>query len=364
MSIIDRMPDEQDRISSILEKTVDGVKIEYVSVADISDVSPTKEETDQQLNDLDDYLAMLDAEYKQPPYFNHEAQTVEPHNVASKLFYEDHPDIQEWGLLMPSARALYYLTHVEETALPSGRLISEAMRRYLVDMYDSIGIRTRKKIAGDMVDNVLARTLDLSGSVQCLSLACGAADLMLERIGTFKRDNQYKDVRLTLVDIDDKSLDLAEKIGAEEGLMKGSDFVIFDEGAPENSNDRNLIRSMIASDRLVQRLGVESQQVVDAIGINEYFDTKRAIRFLKNSYAIVRPGGALITANMLADRPQKNINQLAVGWSDSVQPRSIDELIEMVTEAGLPVQHTSITIPEDGVYAVVKIEKPERAMTE
>ena len=86
-------------------------------------------------------------------------------------------------MLMPSAKALYYLTHLDEKILPDGNKVSELMTRYMTDMDDGIGIRTRKRIASHLVMNRLTKDCVVQS---CLSLACGAADLMLEAISGSK----------------------------------------------------------------------------------------------------------------------------------------------------------------------------------
>ena len=66
---------------------------------------------------------------------------------------------------------------------------------------------------------------------------------------------------------------------------------------------------------------------------------------------------ALVVANMLSDRPQLAFNQRGAGWPH-IYPRSIDELVRLVELAGLPLDRTTVHVPQDGVYAVVEIDVP------
>lgn len=319
----------------------EGYVIDRVSVPDVSQESVTFFETRQLLNDWDSELRQLDN--PKPPIFDKTNCVVNSQNVVSERFYSDD-SIQEWALLMPSARALYYLTHLDIKNLPSGQPISEEMTRFMREMDDGIGIRTRKRIASDIIMDKIEKS---NGNSRCLSLACGAADLMLETLA----DSKEK-VALTLVDIDEDILNMARSIATEKDLTEGSDYCI---------KNINLLTAMVRSDDFVKEVGEESQLVVDALGINEYFPIRIATKFLANAYRCVEPGGSLITANMLNDRPQMLINTTAIGWP-SVKLRSIDEIIFMIQEAGLPLENTKITIPEDGVYAVIEISKPKEQL--
>lgn len=316
-----------------------GIDVWRVHVFDESQQSPTAHQTKALLDSWDEEIAA--SGQLEPPIFDKENARVIPRNPASARFYE-HNDIQEWGQMMPTARALYYLTHLDVQHLPSGQQIGPAMHRFMLEMDDGIGIRTRKRLAASLVEQSVSQAP--GEAVECLSLACGAADLMLETTSGFAGK-----VKLNLVDRDDEALNLGRQIAADENLQEDQDFRIL---------NRDLIRTMIASDDLVQEIGPGSQQVVDAIGINEYFGDSAAAKFLANAYKCVAPGGMLITANMLSDRPQMHINRAAIGWPDSVKPRSLEELRDMLDKAGLPLGNSRILIPDDGVYAVMVVEKP------
>lgn len=359
MSLAEYAPVQNESLPKVapisIERRPNGVTIERVSVWDESEGSETFPETRRQLDVWDSELASMD--HPLPPVFHKETRTVTPRNPISEIIYKEKC-IQEWGNLMPTAQALHYLTHSDETVLPSGEPISENMKRFMREMDDGIGIRTRKAIAYEIVKKTLESSSD---GAQCLSLACGAADLMLEAVS-----ETYGRAFLHLVDYDDETLRLAEINAENEGLVLGENYEFVGVVADEADHDkkeagrrlRDLRRSMIATNTLVRYLGENSQRVVDAIGINEYFSDKAAMKFLANAYATVEPGGVLVTANMLKSRPQMLINKLAIGWTDDVKPRSLDELMAMLESAGLPLNCTTFTIPEDGIYAVMRITKP------
>jgi SAM-dependent methyltransferase len=316
-----------------------GYVVERVIVPDESKESETSPETKKLLDGWDEELRQTMGCL--PPLFDKEKQLVIPRNQISEQFYSDK-SIQEWALLMPSAKALFYLTHLDAKTLPSGQDISENMTRYMREMDDGIGIRSRKQIALEIVKDKLKQS---SNGSQCLSLACGAADLMVEALSA----TNNKKAALTLVDIDDDILNLARSLAGNENLIEGQDYYI---------KNRNLITSMVMSGNFVDEIGEQTQLIVDAIGINEYFSDRISTKFLANAYRCVQPGGSLITANMLSNRPQLFINKIAIGWP-KLYPRSVTEIANILELAGLPLKSTKIRIPEDGVYAVIEVTKPE-----
>ena len=130
-------------------------------------------------------------------------------------------------------------------------------------------------------------------------------------------------------------------------LVEGQDFELV---------NRNLLRDLIATDKLVKELGAESMDFVDALGIFEYFKDGPSARFLANAYKLVKPGGALVAANMLDTHPEIDFNQRVIGWP-TIYPRSIDDLKSIIKEAGIDQENVSVTIPSDGIYAIFEIKK-------
>ena len=90
------------------------------------------------------------------------------------------------------------------------------------------------------------------------------------------------------------------------------------------------------------------------MGIFEYFRDASCVRLLRNAHRLLRPGGVLVVANMLADRPELAMNQRGIGWP-RLYPRSVGQLVELVRRAGLPLERTTVSTPQDGVYTVVAV---------
>jgi hypothetical protein len=59
---------------------------------------------------------------------------------------------------------------------------------------------------------------------------------------------------------------------------------------------------------------------------------------------------------MLSSRPELAFNQRGIGWP-KIYPRSLEGIAGIAAAADMPLDKMTVTVPEDGVYAVVEIKK-------
>jgi len=323
-----------------------GLRVSYMWVSDPSDNDTNKEEVQRHIADLDSFLAD-NPNWSAPQIIDGELDDDSLNKVSQYLYGDHFPALREWRKGVPGAKALSNIYRPREirltgnagenTELFSGGEIDQNTSGYFMNGIDSIGIRTRagllRMIAADYSDGDARRWI---------SLACGAAIPVIDALGVNKNN-----VQLELIDYDDEALQFAKQFAEEASLVEGEQFSLL---------NRNLVRGLIASDSLVGELGEESADMVDMIGIFEYFDRTHAAKMLRNAYRLVAPDGALVFANMLSSRPQLDFNLRGVGWPD-IYPRSMDELAAIMTDAGISLDQAEVFVPEDGVYAVIKVRK-------
>ncbi|MEH3077390.1 MAG: class I SAM-dependent methyltransferase [Quadrisphaera sp.] len=258
--------------------------------------------------------------------------------VAEWLYRSDA--LSEWRTeLVPSAIALYPVQRQHEH-LPSGAAHDETTTLVLRHSLDAAGIRTRAMVMSDAVGLAEARCASEPEPGLWVSLACGAAVPVLDA-----RADLGSSAHVVLVDVDPQALAFAGQLAERAGLVRDQDFTVL---------HRDLVRSLVVHDDLITEIGEQRAAVVDALGIFEYFSDASAVRLLRNAYRLVRPGGSLVVGNMLADRPQLAFNQRGAGWP-GLHVRSVEQLAGLVQRAGLPLDRTTISIPQDGVYAVVDV---------
>lgn len=318
-----------------------GVRHRRVVVDDESALSPTRERNHGSLALLDDLLR-ANPGWDTPRVVDGEVLTGD--NPAAAWVYAS-ATMREWrARLVPSAMALYPVQR-GGSHLPSGAPMDEMAHRVLVDSLDAIGIRTRARVMGDVVRRATAE----AGPGTCgeprswVSLACGAAVPVLDALATLPEAR----VHLQLVDLDAEALAFARSLAAEQGLVEGRDVTLL---------QRDLVRSVVAGTGLLEELGEGRHLVVEALGIFEYFTDASCVRLLRNAHRLLRPGGVLVVGNMLADRPELAFNQRGAGWP-RLFPRSTEQLVDLVRRAGLPLERTTVSVPEDGVYAVVDVRR-------
>lgn len=265
-------------------------------------------------------------------------------NHARNFLFGSSETMRSWATLMPNATALYPLQRPDETHLPNGVEIDDMARLVFRHSTDAIGIRSRAEVMKQKVQEHFTERRDTPK--RWVSLACGAAVPVLD---TLKDVDQSYEPHLTLVDYDREALSFATELATAQGLSSEQYSI----------EETNLIKEMVLTDRYVQRHGEKSFDMVDMLGIFEYFDHKRASKMLANAHRLLSGDGLLIIGNMLDTHPTLEINRRAVGWP-TIKPRSIEEILQIVSDAGIDAENTTVSIPEDGVYAVVSIKKAER----
>lgn len=320
----------------------DGVAIRKVSFYDVSDESPSKHEIRDRIAGYVEQVS-LHPDWQGPRVeINESGEKELVCNPAAEEMYSAMPAMASWRKeLVPGAVALYPLQYPQERYLPNGVEIDDLTRDMFTNSLDAIGIRTRAKV----MSHLSASYINEDGVTNWTSLACGAAVPVLNAIED--NSNKINGINLKLIDFDPSALSFAGDLAQSRNLAEGEDFELI---------NRNLIRELVVKDHLVQEIGGESMNLVDALGIFEYFNEKYSAKFLANAYKLVKPGGALVAANMLDTHPEILFNQRVIGWP-TIYPRSIENLKYIIEESGIDLRNVSMTIPSDGIYAIFEIKK-------
>ncbi len=311
------------------------------SFPDVSDNWPMKDEVTRELNAVD--RALKADPQLMPPLIEKDAsggKTIKCQHHWSEKAFATRPAVVAWRTrLVPTALALYAIQNPLDDHLPDGTRMDSRSRQWFIHANDAIGIRSRAKVLSVLAAQYLGNDIDNVW----VSLASGAAVPVLEALRGAQLDGQK--VHLTLVDYDPVSLRWAEKMAAAEGLKVGEQVTIL---------PRDLIEGLIRSDKLIQELGEGNVELVDALGIFEYFNDTDAVTFLKHVLRLLKPGGALIISNMLTSSPQIDFALRCIGWTP-IFPRSLQQLQDIHLAAGIPAENVTVIVPKDGVYAVMEV---------
>ena len=217
-------------------------------------------------------------------------------------------------------------------------------RDYLVGVTDSHAVRTRADCALDLIREHLT---DQPGGrpLRTLSLACGASGPLFELVDEL--DGRGVHVGETVF-VDHDPMALATVAG--QATIRGLDDRV------------RLLRKNFLKTPITAYAEPGSVDVVDLLGLFEHLPTSRmgyriAAHVLRAAATVARPGGLVLLANMVAERPQQ-------AFFDSVWPRlhqrTIAETLAIVEEAGLPAGATKVRVPaREGVYAVYAVPVPD-----
>ncbi len=283
-------------------------------------------------------------------------------NPATAELVAHYPSVGHWLSQVPTAAALHPLYDPEVATYTSGVPVDEGTREWFRNIADAHGIRSRAAVMRQLL---AATAADAGAGARWLSLACGAAQPIfrsMEEIAT----TGVPTPRATLADLDMAALRLAAAYARSHGLT--ADTVRL------NVLDRRGLASVPSRWPGVRRRSgwIGAFDAVDAVGILEYLQaddwtytyngvvtTRRrqagAVTFVRNAFACVKPGGVLITGNMLDTHPQLGFTMDVIQWPH-IQPRSIEEMLEIFEAADIR-GHVDVYLPTDGVYAVYALRK-------
>lgn len=254
---------------------------------------------------------------------------------AGRAWLDESPTIKAWKGFMKTAMALYPLQYPTASELLDGTPVDQFARDLFLYGQDAVGIRDR----GALFSYLLKRRDGQAEDV--LSLACGAAVPESDAIKAMK----FKP-NTVFVDIDEEALKHAKDVACRAGIPEDKYKIV----------KADIVRDLVRASESHPDMPEEHFDVVDALGITEYFKNNTVKRLLDKAYGCVKPGGVLIFGNMLDTHPTLRFNQQIVGWPDVI-PRSQELLVELASSVA-GSENVQIYVPEGGVYAVVELEKP------
>ena len=287
---------------------------------------------------------------------------IDRSNPATARLIDWVDGVGAWLDLIPTAAALDLCYNPVGDKLPNGAQITFPMSTWACNLADTVGIRSRAAASQRLA---VSHAIEGCAQQRWLSLACGAAHPVIDALAKV-RETGGTIPRLDLVDLDGSALALAR------GYADAADL----SGHVATHRMNILNRAGVAPLGLIHRLVRplrRSYDLVEAIGLLEYLKIEdwhyaynKVVRtrtvmagartFLRNAWALVKPGGLLIVGNMLDSHPQLGFTLNVLQWPH-IQPRSVSEIMSLLDEANVDGER-QVLLPGDGVYAIYAVRKP------
>lgn len=163
-----------------------------------------------------------------------------------------------------------------------------------------------------------------------LSIAGGSARSLISTLVKLRSEDFQHKVRVVVLDKDETALEVGKRISVSAGI--GDCFQWIHGNANETAS---LLPDM-------------QFDIVEIVGLLDYFDTERVLRLLGTILPIMRTNGVLLVANVVPNSEIPFVHK--TGWP-SMHYRTADNFAQMIEGGGFTV-HDTITEPL-GVHAVI-----------
>lgn len=321
------------------------VQVKYIDRWAISEPKIRKEVTHEIMNvlipSMESYVKSRGADYKRGE-----------ENAVSKKFFSQSTVIDKWRKTMPTAAALYPLQKPEKKKLADGTPFDEVAERYFPHALDGEGLRSRAAIMSKIMYDTFSK--NNKKTIRWASLASGAAVPVFD--AAQKLVAEGKSLQIYLADIDRSALNFAKELAMNE-------YGLADQIVAEK-------RNILKLEKLVDRVGMGTQDAIDILGFFEYLPAKKwpyrkykvtiqmpgAIDFLRAAYSLLKPGGILVLGNMRDSHSQLKFATQVVQWP-YIRPRSLDRVTYIIEAAGIDRSKITYYQAGDGVYSVASIKK-------
>ncbi len=206
------------------------------------------------------------------------------------------------------------------------------------------GVRNRLRI----VKNGIVRELVNIHSDEChnntvhmLSIASGSARAVLEAIQRAREMNVEKDIHVTFLDKSPQAISysrtLAQSVCDEDVLKKTHMQWVTD-----------------TASNFTKYADEGSLDIIEMVGLLDYFDDEKAQRLFEKAYRYLRSGGVFITANIDYNKEYAFVNNF-VDWR--MIYRSSHELAALARRAGFNAQYMRVYTEPLGVHNVLIVRK-------
>ena len=170
--------------------------------------------------------------------------------------------------------------------------------------------------------------------ITILSIGAGSARAVIDVAGVYARDGQQ---RIKVIAVD-KNPD-----AAKYSLNLAKQFSIV-----------NSFQAITASLGDEDRYLKAPPDIVEMVGLLDYFDDDQAVKVMKRVYNFLKPGGIFITANV-NNNPERPFVTHTAGWE--LIYRTPSQLCVLSERAGFDIEHSEFIQEPLGIHTVAILRK-------
>ena len=234
-----------------------------------------------------------------------------------------------------SHKALEVLYGYSSSAKSRAKPVQRFFRSIWLNTNNSKAVRNRLKLVRRELKSELSRLAAEKKEIKMLSIASGSAHAVMESTAEISAGNTS--VSVTFVDKNPSAIAHSKEISKDHPHRQSFRWV---EGSATEFFD-------------LHAKG-ETFNVVEIVGLIDYFDDEKAVRMFSRIYKALDPGGMLITAN-ISDNKERPFITKAVGWN--MIYRSADELVRVLKSSGFEEGKMSVYYEPQGIHCVVIARK-------
>ncbi|MBX4204978.1 MAG: methyltransferase domain-containing protein [Candidatus Doudnabacteria bacterium] len=181
-------------------------------------------------------------------------------------------------------------------------------------------IRNRLKIVEMVLENEIAERKKKSNALQIYNIGGGSSRAIIQVVSRELTESNLQ-IRVTTVDRDKKALELGRKIALDHNIEGLFTWIEGDARNLENLVDAN------------------NADVVEMVGLLDYFDFDGSIQLIKQIRNCLKPGGLFIVANVHPNSESKFVEN--VGWPKMFY-KTAEEMGRILSAAGFKEEEVTL----------------------
>src|SRR3989338_6602221 len=218
---------------------------------------------------------------------------------------------------------------------PDGNLLQSIFRSIWFNIDNSKAVRNRLKLVKREIMTLIKRINNQGRKVRLLSIASGSARSVIE--ATKQSGLTGNSIELSFLDKNPNAIDYSKRLVTEYTLPYHCLWFI--------DIAQNFPNYFSVSDE---------PNVIEMVGLLDYFSIIKTLDLLKIIYANLATGGYLVTANISDNRERMFITNI-VGWQ--MDYKSADELLDLAIKAGFKSDKISVMYEPLKIHCVLVAQK-------